>query len=111
MLTKILLTLSLISLTGCKNLPKDFPKFPSEVKHQYMLDIQPNGEGDYTLRCWRYPIVSTNPYVLGDPQLIDDPLACRYIGGYLPREAKLVTNFNDLFYMWLDRHFKKEHRK
>ena len=110
---KTLLTLSLIifSLTACKNLPKDFPKWPTEVKHQYMLDIEAKEDGTFALYCWRYPIISPNPYTLGKAELMQDPLACKYLGGYLPKEAKLVTNFNDLFYLWLDRHFKKEHRK
>lgn len=112
MLTKILLTLSLFfSLTACKNLPKDFPKWPDkEVKYQYMLEIVPVDD-IYQLYCWRYPIVSSNPWKIGKKEAMNDPMACNHIGGFLPNQVTHVIAFNDLFYMWLDRHFKKEHKK
>lgn len=103
MLTKILLTLSLIfSITGCKSSLKTFPKWPKDVKHQYFVAFD-HEEG--LVHCFQIPILSTDPYILGEPIEVD-ALQCHGVGGYQARDSKLVINFSDQVGPWVRKHCK-----
>lgn len=99
MLFKILSILSLILISGCKTpqgLPP-VPKWPSQVKSHFYLDFNEHGEPV----CYSFEILSIDPYVLGEPILMNDAKACRGLSGFLPHEMKDIVDYKDQSLVWV----------
>jgi len=96
----ILLTLALF-LTSCKLKPSA-PEWPREVKSQFALVFDENGEAF----CFSYEILSTEPYVLGEPIQLNDVRACNGLTGYLPVEMRKVIKYKDRSLEWVGKNCK-----
>lgn len=96
----ILLMLLVLS-TGCKLKPSA-PSWPSEVKSQFAVVWDENGEPF----CFSYEILSTEPYVLGEPIQLNDARACQGLTGYLPLEMAKVIRYKNQVLEWAEQSCK-----
>ena len=98
MLTKTLLTLSLLLVAGCK---ASFPTWPEAVQSHFFVAFDQAGE----VHCYAYKIVSQYPYRIAEKMELT-PLACDGLGGYLPHEMKDIMNYSGDVKAWVDKECK-----
>jgi len=97
MLSKILLTLSLLLVAGCKS---SFPEWPERVQSHFAIVFDEQGP-----HCYSYKIISKMPYKLGE-KIELDPMACQGLSGYLPHEMKDILNYSAEVDYWIKKECK-----
>lgn len=98
MLLKTLLTLSLLTVVGCKS---SFPAWPESVQSHFFLAFDQAGAA----HCYSYKIISQYPYKIAE-KLELNPLACEGLSGYLPHEMKDMMNYSNDVKAWVDKECK-----
>jgi hypothetical protein len=85
----LILVASSLFISGC-GLPQ-FPKFPEDVKHTFVIDVNPETK---EVNCLRFNIISINPVITKYDKVVDI-MECQFVDGFQPKDSLKVRNYID----------------
>lgn len=97
----VLFCLLILTCSGCKVF-ESAPKWPTQVKNHYTIIKDDEG-----FHCFEMEILSSEPYVLGDPEEVD-LIKCDTLTGYLPKDMQAVIEYKSKTGKWMETHCQEK---